>query len=896
MNDVLLVPVTTVQPDLVTQTDVVVYVPLASKTAHGIVKIGDGLNITTGGLLSFDRSEVTIKYIAKNGVDIQPDANKRVNIILTKSDVGLNNVDNTADINKPISIAQQEEFDRINGLIKGADKAVAFANYAEMVVALNNKSKDEYSVGQTIFIGTQDVPDVWIYAVENTSEKYNYTTDEEIETTFLDDQTIKVGYYRLSALESKEIDVSNFMTLDTKQTVTGDKNFTGDLRKDGMDVATIDDIHSVTLDGLNFQPDEDGLLYANNRAYYQGRFTYTTQKDPNTPISVYGILELPIKGDDVTIDSDGTHLTIKPDYSNLVDLTNQQTIEGVKLFKEQIGIVNGGNGDINFIKHINNNFLISASDGSNIINIDEQLQKINFYNKPLATEDHVSDNYVSFNKIQDLTDEQKARARENIGAGTGGGGVQGSTIYGDNGDALNIVYLTNDKTNQNENSSPTLSLVNREISDLNDKIDDNVSDLTKSIADVNDRINTVSSEFSDNVEATKTELLNVTKNASRLDSGLITDTLLSDNVAFKNKINTFTENQTINGTLTVQGNIVQNGESYITHAEQVYSKNDYVVLRDGAVGSLGSGYSGFLFKKYDGTNDGHLVVDVNGIARVGDVGDEQPLATREETPLNGGFAKWDSATSKFVTTTNVATDTELNTKVDKYSNLNTITGDSVDLNDLFDYNTDKRWICTTLGQANNCLNKPVENVNGFTLETHFMRKTASPDRTYIQKFEAVTGVYYRTGSQSTSTSAVTWNDWRTIIDNVTDQVVTGNKSFTKPVKHNFTGLDQQSTPSSIQYHISDWYYDKNNVPVGTQQFVLNTSGNLYHEIGVRRDLDNSGSPDTYASISVGIKSDGTTYATAPNPASNSNTNNIATTKWVVDKIEQHIITALNTEV
>ena len=108
MSDTILVPVTTVQPDLVTQTDVVVYVPLASKNAHGIVKIGNGLNITNDGELWWDASEVPIKYIAKNGEDIVPDDNKRVNIVLNKIDVGLSNVDNTSDLDKPISNATQQ--------------------------------------------------------------------------------------------------------------------------------------------------------------------------------------------------------------------------------------------------------------------------------------------------------------------------------------------------------------------------------------------------------------------------------------------------------------------------------------------------------------------------------------------------------------------------------------------------------------------------------------------------------------------------------------------------------------------------------------------------------------------------------------------------------------------
>lgn len=121
----------------------------------------------------------------------------------------------------------------------------------------------------------------------------------------------------------------------------------------------------------------------------------------------------------------------------------------------------------------------------------------------------------------------------------------------------------------------------------------------------------------------------------------------------------------INGNLTITGNITQNGSNYITHAEEVRTTKDYIYLRDGATGSLANNsYSGFEFVKYDGTNNGRLVVDNKGIARVGDVGDEQPLATREETPTNGGFAKWDSNSSKFITDTNVATADHTHTKDD----------------------------------------------------------------------------------------------------------------------------------------------------------------------------------------------------------------------------------------
>lgn len=111
-----------------------------------------------------------------------------------------------------------------------------------------------------------------------------------------------------------------------------------------------------------------------------------------------------------------------------------------------------------------------------------------------------------------------------------------------------------------------------------------------------------------------------------------------------------TSNIALKGDLNITGNIIQNGSAYETHTEKVYTKNDYIITRDGAVSGLGNGeFTGILAKKYDGSNDGHLVFDNQGIARVGDVGDEQPLATREETPIENGFANWDNTTKKFIT-------------------------------------------------------------------------------------------------------------------------------------------------------------------------------------------------------------------------------------------------------
>ena len=93
---------------------------------------------------------------------------------------------------------------------------------------------------------------------------------------------------------------------------------------------------------------------------------------------------------------------------------------------------------------------------------------------------------------------------------------------------------------------------------------------------------------------------------------------ISESSYFKKSGGAISGNVDIDGTLQVNGNIVESGEAYETHAEQIYTKSDLIVSRDGAVGALGTKeYSGVLVRKADGTNDVAIAVDKDGNARVG---------------------------------------------------------------------------------------------------------------------------------------------------------------------------------------------------------------------------------------------------------------------------------------
>lgn len=100
------------------------------------------------------------------------------------------------------------------------------------------------------------------------------------------------------------------------------------------------------------------------------------------------------------------------------------------------------------------------------------------------------------------------------------------------------------------------------------------------------------------------------------------------------------------GTLHVE-NISQVGSTYETHAEQVLTKKNTIILRDGAVAGLATGeYVGFTAKLYDGVNDGQLVFDKDGWARVGDVGALAKIAVIEENPVDGNLMYYNLGDSR----------------------------------------------------------------------------------------------------------------------------------------------------------------------------------------------------------------------------------------------------------
>lgn len=93
-------------------------------------------------------------------------------------------------------------------LAKKANQAKAYTSYETLVSDLNLEVDAGFSVGQSLFIETVDVPDLWVSSVADEASSYIYISDEQ----FISDLNsgVQIGWYKLSFLETQKVDLTNY--------------------------------------------------------------------------------------------------------------------------------------------------------------------------------------------------------------------------------------------------------------------------------------------------------------------------------------------------------------------------------------------------------------------------------------------------------------------------------------------------------------------------------------------------------------------------------------------------------------------------------------------------------------------------------------------------------------
>jgi len=150
----------------------------------------------------------------------------------------------------------------INSIAKGATQAVSYGNISTMVTALNAMSASQYRTGQNIYIVTLNVPDLWISSVEQSSVPYTYVDDTTFVNALTTNGYVQVGYYKLSAMETNKVDLTNYYTKSQTDTaLAGKVGFT--------DYANVDDAGVICVGGYG------SSLDASSHRIYAEPFVYS---------------------------------------------------------------------------------------------------------------------------------------------------------------------------------------------------------------------------------------------------------------------------------------------------------------------------------------------------------------------------------------------------------------------------------------------------------------------------------------------------------------------------------------------------------------------------------------------------------------------------------------------
>lgn len=206
-----------------------------------------------------------IDTISVNGTNITADENKNIDITIPVTDVKVNNIsivkNKTAEINiGDLSFSDQEQLaiasdftkditlhkiaatgkysdllakpniiDNLNSessedllsarqgnelrkLIQAIPKATSYENISSLITVLNNANNQEFNVGHKLFIQDTNVPDYWVYSVENSNVNYSYIDDKTFIDYISENGTLQVGYYKIAVSEADKVDFTDYAT------------------------------------------------------------------------------------------------------------------------------------------------------------------------------------------------------------------------------------------------------------------------------------------------------------------------------------------------------------------------------------------------------------------------------------------------------------------------------------------------------------------------------------------------------------------------------------------------------------------------------------------------------------------------------------------------------------
>lgn len=161
----------------------------------------------------------------------------------------------------------ETELDEIASIQKQAAQAIGYRSYEEMIQDLSEADKDKYLIGQSMFIKTDGVTDVWVFNTVTEPKVYTYTNDAKVQEDLAKLSGLEVGYYVLAPLETEKVNLTNYVQFNNyPSTQKGgvikiDEN-SGVYTEDGV-IRTI----SATQEQINLKENEHNVITPSNLEY-----------------------------------------------------------------------------------------------------------------------------------------------------------------------------------------------------------------------------------------------------------------------------------------------------------------------------------------------------------------------------------------------------------------------------------------------------------------------------------------------------------------------------------------------------------------------------------------------------------------------------------------------------
>ena len=109
------------------------------------------------------------------------------------------------------------------------------------------------------------------------------------------------------------------------------------------------------------------------------------------------------------------------------------------------------------------------------------------------------------------------------------------------------------------------------------------------------------------------------------------------------------------GDLAIEGNLFVDGTTWVVNNQEVSTSDNIIVINAGEVGpGVTAGAAGIMVDRGTEPEYQFLFVEASDTFRVGEIGNLQAVATREDSPIDGGFAIWNDTLKRFDTTTNTS--------------------------------------------------------------------------------------------------------------------------------------------------------------------------------------------------------------------------------------------------